>query len=222
VDSPWRPVNCVQETGLPDTDMSAVRGQFYDTTHALRMEPQKLYMTRVLDELGGNSSVVFMPAKEFRGPLAWTRKWADTIVEWEKKNNRQVHIGLLGKKEVLDAILKDPARGPEISVINLRPWCFWDGGAPAQPERAYHKIRPCRDRYPDKAIISGGGKTNAWPVFMAGGAIALYSLDFPLYRQDREDRRRHDRGWPGSNIRNARRRQAVAAVAGPRETELRR
>jgi len=199
VDSPWRPVNCLQKTELPHT-LPAAR-QFYDTTHPLRSKLQKLYLTKVLDELGEYSSVIYMPSKEFTGPLPWARVWVDTIMEWEKKNNRQVYIGLMCTKDVVDAILEDPVRGPAISVIDMRLWWYMEDGtlyAPEggkqttprgyeaglrhkmkmknplkqTPQQLYRKVREYRDRYPDKALISSGREAGAWPVFMAGGSMS--------------------------------------------------
>jgi len=198
VDSPWRPANCLQNTGLPDA--IPVGRLFYDTTHPLRSDLQRRYLTKVLDELGLYSGVLFFPSKEYTGPLPWIRNWVDTIVHWEERNDRQVHIGLMCTKDVVDAILTDPVRGPAISVIDTRLWWYLEDGtlyapradrnmAPRQyeaefirarggegvlersPATVYRTVREYRDRYPDKAVISHGGEAGAWPVFMAGGAM---------------------------------------------------
>jgi hypothetical protein len=197
VDSPWRPVNCLQDTELPHK--IPVGRLFYDTSHPLRTKLQKLYLTKVLDELGEFGSMLCFPSKEYTGPLPWIATWVDMIVEWEKKNNQQVHIGLMCTKDVVDAILEDPIRGPAISVIDMRMWWYLKDAtlyapqadkdmAPRQykqryinarnknlfhqtPEHVYRKVREYRERYPDKAVISDGLEAGPWPVLMAGGSM---------------------------------------------------
>ena len=92
VDFPWRPVNCIQATGLPDATPAAQA--FYDTTHRLRRELHRQYIWHCLDNLRNHRNVVFLTGLEYTGPLAFMQFWFDTILEWEQRSGRRVHIGL--------------------------------------------------------------------------------------------------------------------------------
>jgi len=56
VDFPWRPVNCLQETGMPDTIPAA--NVFYDVTDARRRELHRIYIRKCLDPRTGDLSLV--------------------------------------------------------------------------------------------------------------------------------------------------------------------
>ncbi len=104
-DFPWRPVNCIQATDLPDTTPAA--HAFYDTTHRLRRELHRQYITHCLDNLRDNRNVVFLTSLEYTGPLAFLQFWLETILEWERQSGRKVHIGLGATRDVVDAVLQD-------------------------------------------------------------------------------------------------------------------
>ncbi len=126
VDFPWRPVNCIQPTGLPDSTPAA--NAFYDVSHPLRRELHRAYIRKCLDVLGGNTNVVFLCSEEYTGPLSFMRFWIDTIIEWERETDRDVQIGLSATKDVLDAVLGDPERAPQIGTIDLRYWWYKPDG----------------------------------------------------------------------------------------------
>ena len=131
VDFPWRPVNCIQDTGMPDSVPAA--NAFYDISNPVRRKLHRLYIRKCLDELGAYRSVVFLVSHEYTGPLSFVRFWLDVIMEWEKEHHRRVHIGLGACKDVLDAILTDPVRGRRISTIDLRYWWYLPDGSLMAP-----------------------------------------------------------------------------------------
>lgn len=194
VDFPWRPVNTIQDTGMPDAIPAA--NAFYDISHPERRRLHRLYIQKCLDELGGYSNVIFLPGQEFTGPLDFVQFWLDTVQEWEIKNGRTVVIGLGATKDVLDAILEDPVRGPHVSVLDLRYWWYLPdgklyappggmeipgryagGGKSAQttPEQIYRQIRQYREVFPQRVILHtiSADRRQTWAFLMGGGSLLL-------------------------------------------------
>ena len=127
VDFPWRPANCLQDTGLPDENPAA--STFYDLSSPVRRDLHRLYIRHTLDVLGGNTNVVFGIDREYSGPLAFVQFWLDTIAEWEKEHQRQVMICLEVPRAEMDAILADPVRGPMITAIDFHFWFYRPDGS---------------------------------------------------------------------------------------------
>jgi hypothetical protein len=122
VDFAWRPVNTVQETGLPDEVPAA--NVFYDVSHPLRRELHRLYIRHALDALRDNTNVVHGIDREYTGPIEFVQFWLDTIAEWQKEHGRTLYISLEIPKAQMDAILVDPVRGPMISAIDMLGWTY--------------------------------------------------------------------------------------------------
>ena len=205
VDYPWRPANCIQDTGMPDTIPAA--NVFYDVSHPVRRELHRLYIRKCLDTLGDNRNVVHLTAEEFTGPAEFVAFWMDTILEWERETGKHVTIGLGAPKNTQDAILEDPLLGNAVDVLDLRYWWLRadgslsapnggeeipgrgleSGGSQAQesaPEAIYKKVRMYRDRYPGKAIIDAieGDRQACWAFFMAGGSLLVRGqISYPDY-----------------------------------------
>src|SRR5262249_24034264 len=194
------PANCLQETGFKEPPPYVNKKRvfmaeaFYDASHPVRRELHRAYIRKCLDTLGGNSNVLFLTGAEFTGPLAFVRFWLDTVDDWQKEKGRKVLIGLSCTKDVQDAILADPVRGPKVAVIDMRYWWYTaDGGvydakggenlAPRQQLREWtgsksrsdvqtaRQVREYRARYPDKAVLCSGGPANGWAVLAAGESI---------------------------------------------------
>jgi hypothetical protein len=122
VDFPWRRVNAVQDTGLPDEVPAA--NVFYDLTHPVRRDLHRLYIRQVLDTLGGNTNVVFGIDREYTGSLAFVQFWLDTIAEWQREHGKTVFIALEIPKAQMDAVLDDPVRRPLIAAIDFHGWTY--------------------------------------------------------------------------------------------------
>jgi hypothetical protein len=199
-DFPWRPANCLQETGFPEPPEYAggkrvfMAEAFYDVAHPIRRDLHRRYIRHCLDVLGGCPNVVFQIGEEFTGPLPFVRFWLDTIAEWQRETGKKVLVGLSCTKDVQDAILADPVRAPLVSVIDLKYWWYTaDGGvydpkggeslAPRQQLREWkgsksrsaasvaRAVREYRARFPDKAVTASPDGADGWAVLAAGGSI---------------------------------------------------
>jgi hypothetical protein len=199
-DFPWRPANCLQDTGFPEPP-EYVGGKrvfmadaFYDVSHPVRRDLHRRYIRHCLDVLGDCPNVLFQTGEEFTGPLHFARFWLDTIAEWQKDTGKTVLVGLSCTRDVQDAVLADPARAALVSVIDLKYWWYTsDGGvydpkggeslAPRQQLRAWkgsksrsgasvaRQVREYRVRHPDKAVVCSLNGADGWAVLAAGGSV---------------------------------------------------
>jgi hypothetical protein len=199
-DFPWRPANCLQDTGFaePPPYLNKKRivmaGDFYDLKHPLRRQLHRAYIRKCLDNFAANRNVIHLTGAEYTGPLEFVQFWLDTVGQWQKETGKQVLIGLSCTKDVQDAILADPVRSPRVSIIDLRYWWYASDGslyapkggqdlAPRQQYREWkgdkkrsaaqtaRQIREYRRQYPDKAILCSLEKVDGWLVLAAGGSI---------------------------------------------------
>jgi hypothetical protein len=140
-----------------------------------------------------------MTSAEYSGPLEFVQFWLDVIVEWQKERGRDVLVGLSCPKDVQDAILADPVRGPHVDVIDIRYWCYTADGslyapvggqnlAPRQHLRQTRQkpggfaqiaraVREYRRRFPDKAVtyyadLNCPSRRDGWAILMGGGSLA--------------------------------------------------
>ena len=198
VDFPWRPANCLQETGMPDSTPAA--NAFYNLTDNRRRELHRAYIRKCLDELGGQANVIHLVSEEYTGPLSFMQFWIDTILEWEQETGKHVKIGLVGTKDVIDAILADPVREPHVSLICLSYWWYdadgklyapegskeipgrYTGNLPGatSPASLYRQISEYRRRYPNKAIIQHHRieVDKAWAFLIGGGSMILSGMQY--------------------------------------------
>ena len=207
VDFPWRPANNVNDTGLPEPPPLEARNtvhvanQFYDATNARRRALHRAFILHTLDALGDRPNVVFTLGFQFAGPLAFQQFFLDTVAEWERVKRKRVRIALITSKEITDAVLADPVRSRQVSVIDTRYWQYrpdgklWapeggrnlafremitaefkrSGDAPPDttPAQVYRQVREYRDRFPGRAVVAWHSGAGPIPVLMAGGAQAL-------------------------------------------------
>lgn len=199
VDFPWRPVNCVQNTGMPDTIPAA--NSFYDINDSTRRELHRIYIYKCLDELGDYTNVIHLIGEEYTGPLSFMQFWMDTIRQWEREKGKKVKIGLVATKDVMDAILDDPSRGPMVSAVCLSYWWYngdgtlyapeggrqipgrYTGNLPERttPQSLYRQIREYRLLYPNIAIIQHHAVEleKAWAFLMGGGSMIIAGMQYP-------------------------------------------
>jgi hypothetical protein len=199
-DFPWRPANCLQDTGFPEPPDYVggkrvfVAKAFYDVSHPVRRNLHRRYIRHCLDTLGSCPNVVFQVGEEFTGPRHFVEFWLDTIAEWQKETGKTVPVSLSCTKDVQDAILADPQRAPLVSAIDLKYWWYTaDGGvydpkggealAPRQQLREWkgsksrsdasvaRAVREYRARFPDKAVTVSFDGASGWAVAAAGGSI---------------------------------------------------
>jgi len=201
-DFSWRPANNINDTGFPEPPPYAgdkrifLAEQFYDVNHPARRPLHRAYIRQCLNNFADNSSVIQFIGTEYTGPLHFVQFWIDTILEWERETGKHAVVGLSVTKDVQDAVLADPIRGPAVDVVDIRTWHYRSDGslygpaggrnlAPRQHarlvppgktsfEQVYRAVREYRQRYPDKAIMFSADPSDdlAWAVFMAGGSLA--------------------------------------------------
>jgi hypothetical protein len=140
-DFPWRPANCLQETGFsepPPYTNNGTRiglvGQFYDISHPVRREMHRLYIWHGLDALADQPNVVHTLGFQFAGPLSFQQFFLDTVAEWEASRGKRIHIALNTSKAVTDAILADPVRAQLVDVIDQRYWQYLADGSLFSPD----------------------------------------------------------------------------------------
>lgn len=198
---PWRPTNCIRNTGMPRHIPAA--NTFYDVSRPMRRKLHRGYIRKCLDQLGGFRNLVFLCSEEYTGPLSFIDFWLDAIFEWEKEKRRDVHVALGACKDVIDAVLVGPRRRALISTIDLRYWWYERDGrlfAPkggqqiagrytgqlrrTSPEHFYRQIREYRRRYPEKGIIHGipGTRQHAWAALMGGASMLIGQLPYPGHK----------------------------------------
>lgn len=182
VDSPWRPVNNINDTGFTepppfDGDTIKMADAFYDVNHPVRRGLHRAYIRQCLANLADEPNVIHTLTAENSGPLHFMQFWLDVIAEWERETGQHPLIALSAPKDVQDAILADPARATIVDVIDLTYWFRTASGdefapkggqqlAPRQELRKWKGGRPdaasiaamaaeYRAKFPGKAVISG-------------------------------------------------------------------
>lgn len=179
-DSPWRPVNNVNRTGLPEPPLYIgdkrvfMAPIFYDVADDRRRELHRNYMHQCLSNFAGATNVIHLTSAEYSGPLSFTQFWLDTITRWREENASEFVVGLSAPKDVQDAILTDPLRSNAVDLIDIRYWAYTADGslyaprgglnlAPRQHLRQtrqkpggfaaiVHAVREYRTTYPEKAV----------------------------------------------------------------------
>jgi hypothetical protein len=206
VDFPWRPVNCIQATGMPDRIPAA--NAFYDLEHPLRVKLHRAYIRRCLTALGDNTNVVFLVSQEYTGPLSFMNFWLDTVFQWENETGKDVHVAVNGTKDVLDAVLADPVRSRRVSSIDLRYWWYRPdgslhappggrevagryasgrGSAETTPEQIHRQVAEYRRLYPDKGLLHmiNGDRRQTWAFLMGGGSLLVRYLQYANEKEKR-------------------------------------
>jgi len=182
MDSPWRPVNNINDTDFVEPppvtgDTIKMADAFYDVTHPVRRELHRSYIRQCLSNLSDEPNVIHTLGAENSGPLSFMQFWVDVVAEWERETGLHPLIALSAPKDVQEAILADPARASTIDVIDLTYWWRTERGdefsprgglslAPRQHERLWKGGKPTaasiasmardyREKFPTKAVITG-------------------------------------------------------------------
>lgn len=179
-DSPWRPANNVNDTGLPEPPPYVgdkrifLAHQFYDTDNAQLHQLHEGYIRHCLDQHADHTNVVHSISAEYTGPLKFTQFWLDTIRAWQADTGHDALVALAATKDVQDAILIDRERGDVVDIIDIRYWCYTRDGelyappgganmAPRQHQRQMgagaadfasvaRAVREYRLRFPEKPV----------------------------------------------------------------------
>lgn len=209
VDSPWRPVNNINNTQFPEPVPFAgdkrvfMAEYFYDTTNVVQRELHRQYIRHQLDTYADCPNIIHYISAEYTGPLHFVQFWLDTIAEWEAETGKKVVVALATTKDVQDAVLADAARAAVVDIIDIRYWHYKIDGeytpkggvnlAPRQHARkmkvgklgfdeVYRAVSEYRQKYPEKAVTFYAQNYTdfAWAVFMAGGSCAA----IPVHNED--------------------------------------
>lgn len=179
-DSPWRPANNVNVTGLPEPPPYVgdkrifLADRFYDVSTPQLRELHRTYIRQCLDNFAERRNVIQLTSGEYTGPLSFVQFWIDTIAEWEEENGKEVVVALSCTKDVQDAILADSGRSQHVDVIDIRYWTYTEGGELYAPPSGKHlsprqhlrQLKPAatsfasvvrsiceyRQRFPNKAV----------------------------------------------------------------------
>ena len=205
-DFPWRPANCLQDTGFPEPPTYENRKRifmadaFYDVSHPVRRDMHTRYIRHCLDSLGHFSNVLFVLGEEFTGPEHFVRFWLDTIRQWEIDTGRNVMVVLSATRDVQDAILANAKYASQVDVIDLKYWWYtpdgsvydppggqnlaprqqlreWKGSKNRGPESLSRAVCEMRSRFPDKAILCSLSGADPWQLLAAGGSIPELPAD---------------------------------------------
>lgn len=134
VDYPWRSVNNINGTPLPEPLPAEpwarlhLGNQFYNTDHPLMRQLHQAYIFHVLDELAPARNIIFNLGIQFSGPLSFQRFFLQTIAAWEQQHHQDVRVALTTSKDITDAVLSDPALAQLVDVIDTRYWQYRPAG----------------------------------------------------------------------------------------------
>lgn len=212
MDFPWRPANCLQDTGFAEPPEFTPGGRidvaepFYDVTHPVRRQLHVAYIRQCLDVLSTSPNVIVTTGEEYTGPEHFVRFWLQTVREWRRDTGRRVLVALSCTRDVQDAILADPVLAPEVDVIDLKYWWYAADGtpyappggerlAPRQQLRAWQgpkgrsaaetarQVREMRLAHPGKAVICSSDGADPAAILLGGGSLApLEGLDAEVAR----------------------------------------
>jgi hypothetical protein len=186
VDFPWRPVNALQDTGLPDEVPAA--NVFYDLSSPLRRDLHRRYIRHTLDTLADRTNVVYGIDREYTGPLSFVQFWLDTIAEWQRERGKAVLVALEIPKDQMDAILDDPVRGPLVSAVDILGWVYRADGALCAARGGIS--RAPREQRPDIATAAELGALRA--------KLGIAPTDQKDFLNGPEFQRLFDTLWAGS------------------------
>lgn len=201
MDFPWRPANCLQDTGFPEPPEFAPGGRidvaepFYDVTHPVRRSLHAAYIRHSLDVLSTSANVIVTTGEEYTGPEHFMRFWLQTVREWRRETGKRVLVALSCTRDVQDAILADPVLAAEVDVIDLKYWWYAADGtpyapaggerlAPRQQLRAWkgpkgrsaaetaRQVRETRLAHPGKAVICSSDGGDPVAILLGGGSLA--------------------------------------------------
>ncbi|WP_313103623.1 DUF6298 domain-containing protein [Brevundimonas sp.] len=127
VDFPWRPVNALQATGMPNEVPAAE--VFWDVSDPVRRDLHRRYIRHTLETLRGRPNVVIGLDPEYTGPLSFVRFWLDEIAAWEAETRADARVALEIPKDQMDAILDDPARSQMVDAVAFHHWVYRPDGS---------------------------------------------------------------------------------------------
>ena len=201
MDCPWRPANCLQDTGFAEPPEFVPGGRidvaepFYDVTHPVRRKIHAAYIRHCLDVLSASPNAIVTAGEEYTGPEHFVRFWLETVRDWRQETGKRVLVALSCTRDVQDAILADAALAKEVDVIDLKYWWYTADGTPYAPpggerlaprqqlrawkgpkgrsaEQTARQVRETRLAHPGKAVICSSDGSDPIAVLLGGGSLA--------------------------------------------------
>lgn len=158
VDFPWRPVNALQTTGMPNEVPAAE--VFWDVSDPVRRDLHRRYIRHTLETLKGRPNVVIGLDPEYTGPLSFVQFWLDEVGAWEAETGADARVALEVPKDQMDAILDDPARARLVDAVGFHHWTY-------RPDGTLFAVRGGLDKAPREQVDA-----IARPQDLAGAADA--------------------------------------------------
>lgn len=158
VDFPWRPVNALQTTGMPNEVPAAEI--FWDVSDPVRRDLHRRYIRHTLETLKGRPNVVIGLDPEYTGPLSFVQFWLDEVGAWEAETGADARVALEVPKDQMDAILDDPARARLVDAVGFHHWTY-------RPDGTLFAVRGGLDKAPREQVDA-----IARPQDLAGAADA--------------------------------------------------
>ncbi|MFE9084911.1 DUF6298 domain-containing protein [Brevundimonas sp. NPDC003935] len=143
VDFPWRPVNALQATGMPNEVPAAE--VFWDVSDPVRRDLHRRYIRHTLETLKGRPNVVIGLDPEYTGPLSFVRFWLDEIAAWEAETGADARVALEIPKDQMDAILDDPARSQMVDAVAFHHWVY-------RPDTSLFAVQGGLDKAPREQV----------------------------------------------------------------------
>lgn len=198
VDSPWRPANNINQSGLTEPPPFVgdkrifIAHQFYSPDNKRLRNLQRAYVQKCVESFRGRQNVIQMTSAEYTGPLNFTQFWLDTASQARRELEGGGLIALSATKDVQDSILEDPGRVDKVDAIDIRYWCYTTGEtyappggasmAPRQHMRLWGRgrgnfstvvqaVREYRLRFPDKPVLFHAGRV--CPTAQPGWAVLM-------------------------------------------------
>lgn len=143
VDFPWRPVNALQATGMPNEVPAAE--VFWDVSDPVRRDLHRRYIRHTLETLKGRPNVVIGLDPEYTGPLSFVRFWLDEIAAWEAETGADARVALEIPKDQMDAVLDDPVRSQMVDAAAFHHWVY-------RPDGSLFAVRGGLDKAPREQV----------------------------------------------------------------------
>ena len=200
VDSPWRPVNNVNQTVFPEPvpftgdKRVFVAEWFYDEQNVTMRDLHRQYIRRNLEAFSDLPNVVHYISEEYTGPLHFTRFWVETIRDWEQETGRHALVALAATKDVQDSILSDAALSDVIDIIDIRYWHYkskpdpgnrktWDDGKDIYDPQGGVNLAPrqhARQQPVGKVTFSDAYRSvSEYHLRYPGKAVVYYAQNYP-------------------------------------------
>ncbi len=149
-DYPARPVNCINETQIPEPmpleprDRLHIANDYYTVKDTALLRLHRIYIEHTLNQLAGYSNIFFNLGFQYSGNAEFAKFVYKTMSDWQKRHQVEVKTLLCASKDVADAILDVPEYRSMVKVLDMRYWQYRPDGSLWAPlggqNRAYREV----------------------------------------------------------------------------------